>query len=258
MTALASDPQASGSPTVVVCLGDSITRGVGSFDWVGELASRPQNQRFEFHNLGVDGDLAYSALGRLQSVILANPDVVVVCVGANDVMTLVIEKMRRMIGRQKRLPQDPSPEWFEENLEAIVGRLRRGTSSQVVLVSPPEMGEDPTSTEPLQSELNARFQQYAGIVRRVADNHGVDYLPFYEAMHQQIVENPGRASTGFSFVGYYRNLIRQYGLHRQLDDIGKQNGWQFHVDGVHLNRRGGTILAELVQEKLGDLTRAST
>jgi hypothetical protein len=26
------------------------------------------------------------------------------------------------------------------------------------------------------------------------------------------------------------------------------NGWRFHSDGVHLNSRGGMLLADLVQE----------
>jgi hypothetical protein len=26
------------------------------------------------------------------------------------------------------------------------------------------------------------------------------------------------------------------------------NGWRFHTDGVHLNSRGGMIVADLVQE----------
>jgi len=29
------------------------------------------------------------------------------------------------------------------------------------------------------------------------------------------------------------------------------NGWRFHTDGVHLNSRGGMIVADLVQEFVG-------
>jgi hypothetical protein len=37
-------------------------------------------------------------------------------------------------------------------------------------------------------------------------------------------------------------------LHKTPDEIGQINGWRFHSDGVHLNSRGGLILADLVQE----------
>lgn len=39
-------------------------------------------------------------------------------------------------------------------------------------------------------------------------------------------------------------------LRKTSDEIGAANGWKFHVDGVHLNKRGGMILAGLVQEFL--------
>jgi hypothetical protein len=42
-------------------------------------------------------------------------------------------------------------------------------------------------------------------------------------------------------------MFRFYVLRRSSDEISRANGWKFHVDGVHLNRRGGTILANLVQ-----------
>jgi hypothetical protein len=46
-------------------------------------------------------------------------------------------------------------------------------------------------------------------------------------------------------------LSRSYFVLRKTsDEIGAANGWKFHVDGVHLNRRGGMILAGLVQDSL--------
>jgi hypothetical protein len=39
-------------------------------------------------------------------------------------------------------------------------------------------------------------------------------------------------------------------LRRSSDEIAQANGWRFDVDGVHLNRRRGMILANLVQEFL--------
>lgn len=77
---MASDPKEPGrlraqsGVTAVACLGSSSTAGRGqAFDWIGELARRPHNQRFRFHNLGVGGDLAYSALRRLPGVVACRP-----------------------------------------------------------------------------------------------------------------------------------------------------------------------------------------
>lgn len=240
----------SKAPRVVVCLGDSITRGVGGFDWITELKGRPRNRGFELLNFGVDGDPTYSALQRLPSVIDADPDIVIVALGTNDIMCLVLENVRRLLTTQKRLPCDPSPEWFEENLDSIVGQLSEKTSAKIAVVSCAPMGEDPNSSDPVQRELNLRFAEYAEKTRGIASRHDAAYLPLYETMRDLIAADPGKAATGLSFSQYYVNLFRQHALGRDLDEIGKRNGWRYHIDGVHLNRRGGMLLAELVQDYL--------
>jgi lysophospholipase L1-like esterase len=39
-------------------------------------------------------------------------------------------------------------------------------------------------------------------------------------------------------------------LRQSFDRIARINGWQFHVDGIHLNTQGGRILREAVQQFL--------
>ena len=38
------------------------------------------------------------------------------------------------------------------------------------------------------------------------------------------------------------------------DDIARTNGWVFHIDGIHLNTKGGRILTEVVQLFLDSAT----
>ena len=39
---------------IVACLGSSTTAGRGqAFDWIGELAARTENARYDFRNFGV-------------------------------------------------------------------------------------------------------------------------------------------------------------------------------------------------------------
>jgi hypothetical protein len=55
----------------------------------------------------------------------------------------------------------------------------------------------------------------------------------------------------FSFASLYRDyLIREMILRQSFDEISRINGWQFHIDGIHLNTRGGRILTETVQQFL--------
>jgi len=235
---------------VVACLGASITAAKGSFDWIGELARRPQNARFLFHNFGVGGDLAYNALQRLPDVIAYHPRRVVVIVGHNDVIACVSPKVRRIFSRWKHLPVAPSLDWYRENIRAIARRLQSGTSAQIAFSSLSPIGENLASANPFQRQLNQRIQHYSAIVEKVAWEEKVGYIPFYERMRDAIAASPGRAFTSFRFLSFYRDAFRHFVLGRPLDEIARVNGWQFHTDGIHLNSRSGLLLADLVQQFL--------
>jgi lysophospholipase L1-like esterase len=242
-------PLIKAEATIVACLGSSSTAGKGqAFDWIGELRQRPCNKRFRFHNFGVGGDLAYNALQRLPDGLACRPEKVVVWLGGNDVLALVSKKAGRFFRVSKHLPSEPSPEWFRENLRAIAGRLKAETSATVALCSLPPIGEDPASANPFQSELNRRIEEYSGIIREVAREAEVGYLAVHEAMLAQIQSSPGRAFTCFRFLPFYRDAFRALVLGKRPDEIAQMNGWRFHTDGVHLNSRGGIIVANLVQE----------
>lgn len=92
------------------------------------LEQRFAADRFTFTNAGVNGDLAYNALQRLDSVIRLRPDVVTVLLGTNDANASLTERNVRMFTRMKTLPTRPTIDWFRESLTAIVDRLTTETS----------------------------------------------------------------------------------------------------------------------------------
>ena len=240
-------PPADGKSTVVACLGASITEAKGSFDWVAELAARECNRHVRFRKFGVGGDLSYNALQRLPEVIACRPDKVVILIGSNDAITAASRKVRRIFRTWKKLPKRPTPEWYRENLRAIVRRLKSETSASVGLCSLPPIGEAAQSANPFQRELNRRIEEIGAIIREVAREEALDYIPVHEAMQAEIAATPGRAFTGFWFLAFYRDAFRLRVLGRSLDDLARLNGWRIHTDGIHLNSCGGMMLAELVQ-----------
>ena len=233
----------------MACLGSSSTAGKGqAFDWISELKQRPRNQRFRFLNFGVGGDLAFNALQRLPDVLASHPDRLVVWVGGNDVLALVSPKVRRLFRVTKRLPTEPSPEWFRENILAIVRRLKAETSAVIALCSLPPIGEDPASADPLQSQLNRHVEQYSATIRQAAQEESIGYIAIHEVLSAQIQALPGRAFTSFNFLPFYRDAFRVLVKHNSPDEVAQANGWRFHTDGIHLNSRSGLIVADLVQE----------
>jgi lysophospholipase L1-like esterase len=226
---------------IVACLGDSLTAGEVSYDWIIDLESRPQNASVRFVNLGVGGDTSYNALKRLPKVVQCRPNKVIVLIGANDIVATINSTFRRALGIWKRLPQKPSLKCYEENVRQIVSRLKNETTARVALCSLPIIGEDP------KSDINRRIGEFSAIIRQIARTENICYIPFYERIHEQIVASPGRdAGSVFLSMGQVAFKIRV--LHKSIDEVGKQNGWRFHHDGYHLNSRGGKILADLVQE----------
>ena len=176
--------------------------------------------------------------------------VVVIALGWNDILLFYFPHVRRFLGGWKRLAHEPSQEWFCENLQIIVRRLKDETSAVIGLVSLSQMGENPESKHPVQNDLNRLFKQYSEIVKTIARQEDTKYIPFYESMNERLMASPGRDFTVFKFRSMYYDAFRQYILRQTLDEISQENSWQFHVDGLHLNSRGGMILANLVQEFL--------
>ena len=235
---------------VVVCLGASATDATGSYDWIRDVAERPNNASLRFYRFAEGGDLAYNGLQRLPDITLCHPDYVIVLLGDNDVLALISRKVAQFDRLTKHLPSQPSPEWYRENMQAIVRRLKRDTSARIALCSLIPIGEDPSASHSFQAEANRRIAEYSAIIEVLAREEAVSYLPFYERMQQLIVASPGRAFTSFDFLPFYRDVFRQFVLRKSNDEIGQLNGWTFHRDGIHLNSRSGKILADLIQEFL--------
>lgn len=236
----------------VACLGSSTTASKGTYKWIAELESRPQNSRFRFVNFGVGGDLSFNTVRRLERVINLQPDRVVILIGTNDIVASVFPNFRLFTRVWKRLLERPTQELFEENLELITHRLQHETSARIALSSLAPVGEDPHSNNAVQSRLNDLLAAYNGVIRDVALGNGTDYIPFYESFQDQLERSQtAKPFTRFSFPSFYRDyLFREMIQRRSFDEISRVNGWEFHIDGIHLNARGGKILTDVVQQFL--------
>ena len=235
---------------IVACLGSSSTAGKGqAFNWIGELARRPGNARYDFRNFGVGGDLAYDALNRIDTVLAIRPHRVIVWVGGNDALAMASPKARRLFRIMKLASRPSSQTRFQESLSAIVDRTR-AASARVALCSLTPIGEAPASEQPFQAALNSAIRDLSASIQHIAHARGADYIPIFEAFQTAIAADPGRALTEFRLLPMYRDAIRTLVLRMSPDEVGRLNGWKFHSDGIHLNRRGGMIAADLIQSHL--------
>jgi lysophospholipase L1-like esterase len=229
-------------PSHVVCLGDSITRGQLSVDYVKILSGRTSLAPFVFTNAGVNGELSENVLRRLGAVIELQPDMVTVLIGSNDVVAAMSAKSSARATRMNKLTAPPTIEGFGANVAAIVDRLVRETSARIGLLSLPVLGEDVGSESVLCS------QQYSAVLKQIAESRSVTYLP--------LNEREVSCLPGFSPGTHYRDSLalmaggafRHFVLRRSLDDISRRRGLQLTTDLVHQNTRGATMIADLIED----------
>ena len=232
----------------VVCFGASLTAGSVSTDYVEMLAQRPALAGFRFVNHGVNGDLAWNGLQRLDRVIAEKPDAVTILIGTNDVNATLSERNRLRYHEFNHLPvTHPDRTWYEENLRRIVRRLQMETPARLTLLSLAVIGED------LAHVANQRVALYNEAVRRVAADARIDYLPLHERMLAYLAEHePDRAALpprlayrdGLINIG---NATALHAMGLSWNEVSRRNGLLVTTDTLHLNSTGGAMIADLIE-----------
>ena len=101
----------------VVCVGNSITHGQVSYNYVNILSERLSVDGYQFVNAGINGNLAYNVVNRLDKIIGCDPDYVTVLIGTNDANASLSEKNRARYMKEMALPEEPNAEFFRKNIK---------------------------------------------------------------------------------------------------------------------------------------------
>ncbi|WP_238011161.1 SGNH/GDSL hydrolase family protein [Dactylosporangium sp. AC04546] len=219
----------------IVCLGDSITKGQLGVDYVAVLRRRVDAEVIQD---GVNGDLAYNLLQRLDAAVAHRPDVVTVLIGTNDVRAAIDPEHARVAMRRKRLPERPTIQGYQRNLSDIVRRLRDETGARIGLLSLPVLGQAPAQEQ---------ATEYSGVVREVAAEFGAGYLPLHE---RQLADLGEARPRSYGDAHRLRNtaVLQRLILRRSWDDISRRNGLELTTDLIHQNSRGAGHVADVIAE----------
>ena len=231
---------------IVVCLGASMVRGQVSYNFVSLLDQRMAEDGFQFINAGVAGDQAYNVLMRLESVIKYQPDFVIILVGTNDVTATLNPTLARISRLTRRFPHPPSAEFYKYNMLRIINMLKERTSAKIALVSLPVLGED------LESTPNQRIKDYNALLKEIADEKQVSYLPVYKRQEEylrEVQQGSGRPYKGGAMLSI-KALARHYLLRQSFDEISRKHRFLLVTDGIHMNSRGATFIADEIESFL--------
>jgi lysophospholipase L1-like esterase len=231
----------------VACFGASLTAGTVSFNYLSLLEARPVLAGFRFINHGVNGDLAWNGLQRLHRVIAETPDFVTILIGTNDVNATLSERNLLRYHAFNHLPVTPTLEWYELNLRIIVRRLKAETDARLALLSLAVIGEDPGH------EVYHRVFPYNDVIRRIAREEGIPYLPLHERMEEYLREHQADRAQLPPRLEYRDGLINignATALHAtglSWDEVSRRNGLLVTTDCLHLNSVGAGMIAGLIE-----------
>lgn len=170
----------SGAPLRFVVLGDSTAAGVGAGDpahtypvLVAERLAADGGRSVTLIDLGVSGARVHDVLvDQVPKAEAANPDVVFVGIGANDVTHLT------------------SLSGVRADMEAIVARLE-ATGAMVVVAGPPDM-RAAAFPEPLRTLSGWRGNQVRAQIEAAARQSGVAVVPLAVRTGNLFAEDPDR------------------------------------------------------------------
>lgn len=238
--------QIDASKKVVVCFGDSNTHGNVSYNWVNDLSY--QLTDYQVFNAGINSDLTYTLLRRIDDVIACKPDFITILIGTNDVnatMGKVMEKRYQDLGRISKVTS-PNFEDFKKNYIEIIHQLKTKTQAKIAVMSLPVMGED------LAHEANQRADKYSEFVKQLATDEQLIYLPVREKQKELLQKNPQPLKHTFedTFKLLNFSVISYYLLGKSWDEISAKHGFQLTPDNLHQNSIAGGMIRDLVKDAI--------
>ncbi len=236
---------------VVVIFGDSIIQGTISFNFVTLLQERLGPQGYHFINAGINGDLAYDLLQRIDEVVACQPDFIFILVGANDAHASSTPQKAQEYIKRNNLPQTPTLAWFRKNLTAVIARLQTASEAHIALLSIGPYGENLSSPE------NKKWQPFSTAIKTIATEKEVAYLPLHETMREFL----GNKGPKIDYAPNDGQIDRMIGralvlqrplLRKSYNQISQENGFDLLSDGLHFNATAGKMVADLITTWLCD------
>jgi len=228
---------------VAVCVGDSITHGTVSCNYVDILSGRDRLRGYTFVNAGINSELAYNVVQRADGIIACNPAVITILIGTNDAAASLSSGNQKRYTKDMNLPRLPDRDWYRENLQLLIQKFKTGTRARIAVFSLPPIGEA------RESVAYKRAQEYSAIVKEVALSEKVTYLPLNERMDEIIAKRGMKNTPAYNENMYlmFKGIVQHYLLGLSYDEIASSNNYFLITDTLHLNCVGAALMADMVE-----------
>ncbi len=233
---------------VVICLGDSLTQGNVSFDYVHALASRLEPWGYTVLNAGINGDLAWNILQRLDRVVASEPAFVVLLVGTNDACGSEDAQAASRYKKTKKLPQLPDEDFFFESYRDLLDGLESCASARVIPITLPPVGEQRGGAI---DDVLGRFNQF---IEAESERRGLACVPFGRSLRERLLSDGFEDSPAYQAKNSrkfaMKSIFFKYVMGWSWDRISERHRMKLLSDLIHLNEASGSVLADLVESEI--------
>lgn len=247
---------------VVLCLGDSHTRGLFGTDWVAKAQGRWSSLGLCFVREGVNGEVSSSVYKRLQPQIDRHgpPAAVILLAGTNDVIGQINSGFASFYVRHGRLSSPPTKQAFLDSIADILQTVaQQAPLCKVAVLTLPPLGEDLMHRVMQNVELhNAELKE---VVAQYPNATIIDFGGSCRGYLQMcdISQRSQHARFSFTMWNFFLwqigSLLQHYVLRQSWNAISRRRGLKLLTDQVHLNDTAGMILLKDLERFIRQLVQ---
>jgi len=226
---------------IVVLIGDSLTHGNVQPSWVNSMRKK-MGEDFEFINAGINGETTNDVLNRINETLSCDPNIATLLIGNNNLMGS-FERNERNYKKSKQV------EWsingFENEYRMIVKRLIEN-DIKLAVSSLMSYGEEIGSVE------FERTREYSKIIKKIADEFSLYYIPLFEEIEKYLIEKGGNTNLpkieNDSLIMLQNFMIKKILLKQSWDKISTDSRFKVTLDHIHFNNYSANLMESMVSE----------
>jgi len=226
---------------IVVLIGDSLTHGNVQPSWVNSMRKK-MGEDFEFINAGINGETTNDVLNRINEILACDPNIATLLIGNNNLMGS-FERNERNYKKSKQV------EWsingFENEYRMIVKRLIEN-DIKLAVSSLMSYGEEIGSVE------FERTREYSKIIKKIADEFSLYYIPLFEEIEKYLIEKGGNTNLpkieNDSLIMLQNFMIKKILLKQSWDKISTDSRFKVTLDHIHFNNYSANLMESMVSE----------
>ena len=226
---------------IVVLIGDSLTHGNVQPSWVNSMRKK-MGEDFEFINAGINGETTNDVLDRINEILACDPNIATLLIGNNNLMGS-FERNERNYKKSKQV------EWsingFENEYRMIVKKLIENNITLAVS-SLMSYGEE------IGSDEFERTREYSKIIKKIADEFSLYYIPLFEEIEKYLIEKGGNSNLpkieNDSLIMLQNFMVKKILLKQSWDKISTDSRFKVTLDHIHFNNYSANLMESMVSE----------